>query len=105
LNVARTTTQKYVNFFVQDSCESAIADGEIRESATSRRNLPHAGVRLQAQEQLGARLGAAYDISGDGKTKAFGNFGIFYARVRTNLAARRAVGRRGHRCRIISTPP
>src|SRR5262249_18316726 len=34
------------------------------------------------------RIGATYDVTGDGRTKAFGNFGIFYARVPNDLAAR-----------------
>ncbi|HKB10350.1 MAG TPA: hypothetical protein VKD69_06845, partial [Vicinamibacterales bacterium] len=34
------------------------------------------------------RIGATYDATGDGKTKLFGNFGIFYSRVPNDLAAR-----------------
>src|SRR5438093_3141549 len=34
------------------------------------------------------RIGAAYDITGDGRSKVFGNYGLFYARVPNDLAAR-----------------
>ena len=34
------------------------------------------------------RIGATFDPTGDGKGKVFGNFGIFYARVPNDLAAR-----------------
>jgi hypothetical protein len=89
LNSARTTTQKYVNFFVQDSWK------------VGNRLTLNPGIRYEQEKLAGTlvsdfelknnwapRLGAAYDITGDGKTKAFGNFGIFYARVPNDLAAR-----------------
>ena len=88
-NTGRNTLQKYQNFFVQDSWKA------------SSRLTVNAGVRYE-QETLdgelitgfklknnwGPRIGATYDVVGDGKTKLYGNFGRFYARIPNDLAAR-----------------
>src|SRR5205085_6510532 len=42
----------------------------------------------QLKNNWAPRLGAAYDLAGDGKTKLYGNWGLFYARVPLDLAAR-----------------
>ena len=83
LNSARTTTQKYVNFFVQDSWR--VGD----------RLTVNPGLRYEQEKLAGTlvtdfalknnwapRLGAAYDITGDGKTKVFGNYGYIIFRRR-----------------------
>jgi len=88
LNSARATTQKYVNFFVQDTWKM-------------NRLTINPGIRYEQEKLAGTlidnfplknnwapRLGATYDVTGDGKSKVFGNFGIFYARVPNDLAAR-----------------
>jgi outer membrane receptor for Fe3+-dicitrate len=87
-NSARTTTQKYVTFFAQDSWRLD-------------RLTINPGIRYEQEKMAGSiitdfqlknnwapRLGATYDLTGDGKTKAFGNFGIFYSRIPNDLAAR-----------------
>lgn len=87
-NSARTTTQKYINFFVQDTWK------------TSRLTI-NPGLRYEQEKLAGSiisdfqlknnwapRLGATYDLTGDGRTKLFGNFGLFYSRVPNDLAAR-----------------
>ncbi|HJZ76395.1 MAG TPA: TonB-dependent receptor [Vicinamibacterales bacterium] len=87
-NSARTTTQKYWNFFVQDTWKF-------------NRLTINPGIRYEQEKMAGTiitdfqlknnwapRLGATYDLTGDGKTKVFGNFGIFYSRVPNDLAAR-----------------
>ena len=39
------------------------------------------------------RIGATFDVTGDGRTKIYGNYGRYYARIPNDLAAR-ALGRR-----------
>ena len=34
--------------------------------------------RIRLQRQAGARLGFAYDVKGDGRSKVFGSWGVFY---------------------------
>ena len=88
-NNGHDTTQKYIDFFVQDSWK------------VGNRLTINPGIRYE-QEKLGGtiitdfqlknnwapRIGAAYDATGDGKTKVYGNYGVFYARVPNDLAAR-----------------
>jgi outer membrane receptor protein involved in Fe transport len=89
LNSARTTTQKYFDFFVQDTWR-----------AGSRLTI-NPGIRYEQEALSGTviedwklknnwapRLGATYDLRGDGKTKLYGNFGLYYSRVPNDLAAR-----------------
>jgi outer membrane receptor protein involved in Fe transport len=88
-NVSRDIPQTYSNFFGQDSW------------AIGNRLTVNAGVRYEQEKMSGtiikdfelknnwaARLGAAYDLTGDGKTKVYGNYGRFYARIPLDLAAR-----------------
>jgi outer membrane receptor protein involved in Fe transport len=88
-NVSRDIPQTYTNFFGQDSW------------AVGNRLTINAGVRYEAEKMSGtiikdfelkdnwaARLGAAYDLTGDGRTKVYGNYGRFYARIPLDLAAR-----------------
>jgi len=87
-NSARTTAQKYVTFFVQDSWKFD-------------RLTLNPGIRYEQEKMAGSiitdftlknnwapRLGATYDLTGDARTKLFGNFGVFYARIPNDLAAR-----------------
>ena len=88
-NNGHDTTQHYVDVFAQDSWR-----------VTNRFTI-NPGVRLD-QETLDGdlvkgwklknnwapRIGAAFDVTGDGRTKIYGNYGIFYARVPNDLAAR-----------------
>jgi outer membrane receptor protein involved in Fe transport len=88
-NTDRTTTQKYYNFFVQDSWK--ITD----------RLTVNPGIRYEQQKLAGTlvddfslknnwapRIGVVYDVLGNGRSKLYGNFGMFYARVPNDLAAR-----------------
>jgi len=88
-NAARGTIQKYNSFFVQDSWK-------VGNRLTINPGLRYEQEKLggtiitdyQLKNNWGPRLGVAYDATGDGKTKIFGNFGLFYARVPNDLAAR-----------------
>jgi outer membrane receptor protein involved in Fe transport len=88
-NVSRDIPQTYSNVFGQDTW------------AIGNRLTVNAGVRYEQEKMSGtiiqdfqlknnwaARLGAAYDLTGDGKTKVYGNYGRFYARIPLDLAAR-----------------
>jgi hypothetical protein len=41
-------------------------------------DIPEFGIAFDFGDKLAPRLGFAYDIKGDGRTKAFGSWGIFY---------------------------
>ena len=88
-NTGRATTQKYANFFVQDSWQ-----------ATNRLTI-NPGLRYEQEKLSGTlvsdftlknnwapRIGASFDATGDGKTKIFGSYGRYYARIPNDLAAR-----------------
>jgi outer membrane receptor protein involved in Fe transport len=88
-NSGRETDQKYYNFFVQDSWK------------VSDRLTVNPGIRYEQQSLSGTlvqnfelknnwapRVGVIYDVLGNGRSKLYGNFGIFYARVPNDLAAR-----------------
>src|SRR5439155_9627407 len=77
LNSARVTTQKYVDFFAQDSWKVGsrltINPGIRYEQETMNGTLVQ---DFQLKNNWAPRIGAAYDVTGDGKSKVFGNFGI-----------------------------
>lgn len=88
-NTDRTTEQSYYNFFVQDSWR-------VNDRLTV-----NPGLRYEQQKLAGTlvdnfelknnwapRIGAVYDVLGNGRSKLYGNFGIFYARIPNDLAAR-----------------
>ena len=88
-NSGRETLQKYANFFIQETWK-----------ASSRLTI-NVGARYEQEKLAGTiikdfelknnwapRIGAVYDAAGDGKTKVFGNYGRFYARIPNDLAAR-----------------
>ena len=88
-NRGHDTTQRYTNFFVQDSWrvgnrltinpglryEQETLNGDIVKDFTLKNN-------------WAPRIGATYDMTGDGRTKLFGNYGRYYARIPNDLAAR-----------------
>ncbi len=45
---------------------------------TSGADIPEFGVEFGFKDKLAPRIGAAYDINGDGRWKAFGSWGVFY---------------------------
>ncbi|MFN2447785.1 MAG: TonB-dependent receptor domain-containing protein [Vicinamibacterales bacterium] len=96
---ARDTRQDYVSFFVQDSWKA------------HDRLTVNAGVRYDTQSLIGTfaqlptldgefldefalknnwapRVGVVYDPLGNGRSKLYGNYGRFFARVPNDLAAR-----------------
>lgn len=88
-NSGRTTTQGYTSFFVQDSWR------------VGQRLTINPGVRYEQEKLSGTlvddfslknnwapRIGATYLATSDGKTKIFGSYGRFYARIPNDLAAR-----------------
>ena len=92
-NLARTTLQTYSNFFVQDSWK-----------VTDRLTV-NPGIRYEQQKLVGTlvddfslkgnwapRVGAIYDLLGNGRSKLYANFGKFYARIPNDLAARALSG-------------
>ena len=92
-NSGRSTSQKYANFFLQDSWK-----------ATDRLTI-NPGIRYEQQKMAGTlvdnfelknnwapRIGAIYDVLGSGRSKLYANFGKFYSRVPNDLAARALSG-------------
>jgi hypothetical protein len=88
-NAFRTTQQKYATIFVQDTW-----------AATDHLTI-NPGLRYEQEKLAGSivtdftlknnwapRIGATYDVTGDGKTKIFGNYGRYFGRVPNDLAAR-----------------
>jgi outer membrane receptor protein involved in Fe transport len=88
-NTGRTTEQQYYNFFVQDSWK-------VNDRLTV-----NPGLRYEQQKLVGSlvddfslknnwapRIGAIYDVLGNGRSKLYGNYGRFYARIPNDLAAR-----------------
>jgi outer membrane receptor protein involved in Fe transport len=88
-NSGKDTDQRYQNFFAQDSWKATdrfTVNAGIRYEQESLDGQLIKGWKLK--NNWGPRLGATYDVLGDGKTKVFGNFGRFYARIPNDLAAR-----------------
>jgi hypothetical protein len=105
-NAARTTTQQYASFFAQDSWRA----GD--------RFTINAGIRYEQQALVGTfdqlttldgetmdkftlknnwapRIGVIYDVLGNGRSKLYGNYGRFFARIPNDLAARALSGDEG----------
>jgi outer membrane receptor for ferrienterochelin and colicin len=88
LNSGRDTTQKYLGFFLQDTWQ-------IGKRLTIR-----PGVRYDQQKLVGVltehkfdgnwapRIGATYDLKGDGKAKVYASYGKFFTKIPNDLAAR-----------------
>jgi Carboxypeptidase regulatory-like domain/TonB-dependent Receptor Plug Domain len=87
-NSERSTPQTYWNFFVQDQLQLG-------------RVTINPGIRYEQEKMSGTiikdwelknnwapRIGATIDVTGDGRTKIYGNYGRFYARIPNDLAAR-----------------
>jgi len=45
---------------------------------TTQADVPEFGIEFGFADKLAPRIGFAYDIKGDGRTKAFGSWGVFY---------------------------
>jgi hypothetical protein len=88
-NLERDTTQKYVNFFVQDTWR------------VGNRLTVTPGLRYEQEKLVGTlvddftlknnwapRVGVTFDATGDGRTSLYGHYGRYYSRVPNDLAAR-----------------
>jgi hypothetical protein len=88
-NSGRSTTQGYTQLFAQDAW------------SVSDRFSINPGIRYEQEKLAGTlvndftlknnwapRVGATYLLTGDGKTKLYGSYGVFYARIPNDLAAR-----------------
>jgi hypothetical protein len=96
LNSGRDTRQHYTSFFVQDTFRIG-----------SRLTI-NPGLRYEQQTLVGTlvddftlknnwapRIGATFDVFGNGRSKIFANWGRFYARIPNDLAARALSGDEG----------
>jgi hypothetical protein len=88
-NSGRTTLQKYQTFFIQDTWKAG-------DHLTINPGIRYEQEKLvgsiitdfKLRNNWGPRVGATYDVRGDGRSKVFGNFGRYYSRVPNDLAAR-----------------
>jgi hypothetical protein len=100
---ARVTTQNYWSFFVQDTWRVGdrltVNPGLRYEQQTLVGNL--GGLQTLQGNTIddfalkgnwAPRVGAVYDVLGNGRSKLFGNYGRFYARIPNDLAARALSG-------------
>jgi Carboxypeptidase regulatory-like domain/TonB-dependent Receptor Plug Domain len=87
-NNGHNTTQKYYDAFVQDSWRVGrlTINPGLRFDQESMDGDLIKGWELK--NNLAPRVGATFDATGDGKTKIYGNYGIYYNRVPNDLAAR-----------------
>jgi outer membrane receptor protein involved in Fe transport len=89
LNSSRNTRQHYTSFFLQDTWQ-------VGSRLTIR-----PGIRYEQQTLVGTlvddftlknnwapRIGATYDVVGNGRSKAYASYGRFFARIPNDLAAR-----------------
>jgi hypothetical protein len=88
-NNGHDTTQRYWDAFLQDTWKIGnrltINPGVRLDQETMDGNLIKG---WQLKNNWAPRLGATYDPFGDGRTKFYGNYGIYYNRVPNDLAAR-----------------
>jgi TonB-dependent receptor-like protein len=88
-NSGHDTTQQYTNFFVQDSWRVGnrltINPGIRYEQETLSGDIVK---DFSLKNNWAPRLGAIYDVTGDGRTKLFANYGRYFARMPNDLAAR-----------------
>jgi hypothetical protein len=89
LNSARSTKQKYVAAFVEDTWkignQLTIKPGLRYEQETLDGTLTK-GFKLN--KNWAPRVGATYDLTGNGRSKVYGSYGLFYQRIPNDLAAR-----------------
>jgi hypothetical protein len=110
LNSGRKTTQKYLSFFAQDTWQMGrvtlrpgvrydqqelIGDEDFpvcREGETVPGRADGTGAMkacsFKWDGNWAPRLGATFDIKGDGRSKLFASWGRFYAKIPNDLAAR-----------------
>ena len=98
-NSDRLTTQNYWSFFVQDTWrvgerltinpglryEEQVLIGTIQELTTLQGNTIE---DFALKGNWAPRVGVVYDLLGNGKSRLYGNYGRFFARIPNDLAAR-----------------
>jgi hypothetical protein len=98
-NPERVTTQSYWSFFVQDTWrvgerltinpglryEEQTLVGSIQELTTLQGNTID---KFALKGNWAPRVGVVYDVLGNGKSRLYGNYGRFFARIPNDLAAR-----------------
>jgi outer membrane receptor protein involved in Fe transport len=98
-NVQRNTTQRYTAFFVQDQWKAndrLTVNGGIRYEdqalvgdGTPLRTLDGSTFdEFRLKNNWAPRIGFVYDVMGGGRSRLYGNYGRFFARVPNDLAAR-----------------
>ncbi len=98
-NDARVTTQNYWSFFVQDTWRVGerltINPGLRYEEQTLVGNLTGLTTlqgntidEFALKGNWAPRVGAVYDVLGNGRSRLYGNYGRFFARIPNDLAAR-----------------
>ncbi|HUK34603.1 MAG TPA: TonB-dependent receptor, partial [Vicinamibacterales bacterium] len=89
LNNGHNTPQTYVDGFAQDTWRVGnrltINPGLRFDQETLSGDLIK---NWQLKNNFAPRIGATFDATGDGKTKIYGNYGIYYNRIPNDLAAR-----------------
>jgi hypothetical protein len=88
-NSGRETAQRYWNVFVQDSWKASnrlTVNPGLRYEQETLDGVQVKGFSLK--NNWAPRIGAAYDATGDGKTKVYGSWGRFYSRIPNDVAAR-----------------
>jgi hypothetical protein len=89
VNISRMTTGNYSTLFVQDTWKVnnrlTINPGLRYEGQTMSGNVTK---DFKLTNNWAPRMGFTYDPKGDGKTKVFGSFGLFYSKMPLDLAAR-----------------
>ncbi len=89
LNSARTTKQRYVAAFVEDTWRVGnrltIKPGLRYEQETLDGTLIQ---DFKLDKNWAPRVGATLDLAGNGRSKLYGSYGIFYQRIPNDLAAR-----------------
>ncbi len=84
----RQTSQHYTNFFVQDAWKVTnrltITPGVRYEQQTLKGSLSD----LTLDNNWAPRIGVVYDPTGRGRARIFANWGLFFAQIPNDLAAR-----------------
>lgn len=98
-NTDRPTTQEYWSFFVQDSWKvndrltinPGLRYEQQRLLGTTSDLLTTDGQTLDSfslKDNWAPRIGIVYDVLGNGRSKLYGNWGRFFARLPNDIAAR-----------------
>jgi len=88
-NVNRTTKQRFTSVFLQDTwrwTDRLTVNPGLRYEQESMDGTIIKGFDLK--NNWAPRLGATYLLTSNGRTRVYGNYGIYYSRVPNDLAAR-----------------